>query len=75
MKILGAYGTPDGRWRFEVIPKGREQQYRMFRDGELLPYRGAMGMFERILAQDGYSMAELVELTDHEAEPGIGATP
>ncbi|WP_203823213.1 hypothetical protein [Paractinoplanes ferrugineus] len=62
MKILGAMGTPDGRWRFEVIRVGREQQFRMFKQGELLPYRGAMGIFEHLLTEDGYHMADLMEL-------------
>ena len=75
MKILGAMGTPDGRWRFEAVRVGREQQYRMFRDGELLPYRGAMGTFERLLTDDGYDMADLVDVSDHAAEPGVVAKP
>jgi hypothetical protein len=64
VKILGAMATPDGRWRFEVVRQGREQRYRMFRDGQLLPYRGAVGMFERLLADDGYGMADLIDVSD-----------
>ncbi|GIM88790.1 hypothetical protein [Paractinoplanes toevensis] len=70
MKILGAMGTPDGRWRFEVVRVRREQQYRMFRDGELLPYRGAMGIFEWLLGEDGYSMADLVEMPVQDSTAG-----
>ncbi|GAA2617188.1 hypothetical protein Adu01nite_47470 [Paractinoplanes durhamensis] len=57
-------GTPDGKWRVEVVRVGREQQYRVFRDGELLPYRGAMGTVERLLHEDGYTMADLIEVAD-----------
>ena len=72
MRIIGAYGTPDGRWRFEVVRVRREEQYRMFHDGELLPYRGAMGTLERLLAEDGYTMADLVEMpiTDNVGQAG-----
>lgn len=73
MKILGAMGTPDGRWRFEVVRVGREQQYRMYKDGELLPYRGAMGMFEHLLTEDGYEMADLVEMPVEGSERHLGA--
>ncbi|GIM93066.1 hypothetical protein Ato02nite_048590 [Paractinoplanes toevensis] len=51
----------------------------MFRDGEQLPYRGAMGMFERLLADDGYDMADLVDVTDQPTGDGernrSGVTP
>jgi bifunctional non-homologous end joining protein LigD len=61
VKILGAMQTPDGRYRVEIVQRGKELSYRLLRDGQVWHNWAAIGSIQFFLEQDGVSVGDLVE--------------
>ena len=57
--VEGAFQTPDGRWRVEVIRRGRDHYYRLINGDNMID-----GLFidtvEQLLAKADINMADLV---------------
>ncbi len=64
-RFLGAYQTPDGRWRIEVWAGRGAQWYTVLHDGQVydrdgfLCERVPLGTVEAVLRANGVSMADL----------------
>lgn len=60
--VEAALQTPDGRWRVEIIRRGRDHYYRLVHGDNVID-----GLFiatvERLLAEAGVDMADLVDAT------------
>jgi bifunctional non-homologous end joining protein LigD len=58
--VIGALQTPDGAWRVEIVKRGRQDFYRLVHGDNIID-----GLFiatvERLLAEAGVDMAELIE--------------
>jgi len=64
----GAWATPDGAWRVEVVRHGRGRWYRVVHGENVIDWLGIAGV-ERILGEAGIDMATLVEVTDEPPPP------
>lgn len=62
-QVIGAYQTPDGRWRVEAIRRSRNQFYRLIH-GDNVVDGLAIATVERLLAEAGVDMADLVDVHD-----------
>jgi hypothetical protein len=52
-EVTGAYATPDGRWRVEVVRRGRTEWFRILTgDGNVLESLASIATVERILGAD-----------------------
>jgi bifunctional non-homologous end joining protein LigD len=73
-QVEGAFETPDGRWRVEVVRRGRDRFYRLLHGGNVID-----GLFiasvQRLLAEDGIDLADLIEANadsfDGHSEQGV----
>lgn len=65
-----ALKSPDGRLRVEVVQKGAQVGYRLWRDGAIWTQWTGIGAVEHLLQQEGVSMADLIEAA---AKPAQGA--
>lgn len=61
-EVEGAMQTPDGRWRVEVIRRGRTRWYRVVHGDEVLDWLSIAGV-ERILREHGVDMDTLVDVS------------
>ena len=60
--ILGAFVSPDGRWRVQAVRKGDHSWYRILRDGQTFADGLLRREAERVLRNDaGLHLADLVE--------------
>ncbi len=60
--ILGAFVSPDGRWRVQAVRDGHQSWYRILRDGQTYADRLMRGEAERVLRVDaGLNLADLAE--------------
>ncbi|MEU4622007.1 non-homologous end-joining DNA ligase [Actinoplanes sp. NPDC023801] len=68
-QVEGAFQTPDGRWRVEVVRRGRDHFYRLLHGDNVID-----GLFiasvQRLLAEAGIDFADLIE-----AEAGASTGP
>ncbi len=60
MKIRGALQTADGRWRVEVVQRGRTTFYRLVH-GENILDGLVIATLQRLLQEAGVDMADLIE--------------
>ncbi len=60
--VEGALQTPDGRWRVEIIRRGRDRFYRLVNAGNVVDGLHIASV-ERLLAEAGVDMADLTEIT------------
>jgi hypothetical protein len=73
MTTAGAWQTPDGVWRVEIVKHGRTRWYRVVHGDNEIDWLGIAAV-ERILGEAGVDMAELVVVTDDPPNPaGHGA--
>jgi bifunctional non-homologous end joining protein LigD len=61
VKIQMALETADGQWRVEVAQQGTRVWYRLVHNGEVVQPL-AIATVQRILADNGIDMADLVEV-------------
>ena len=61
--VEGALQSPDGRWRVEAVRRGRDRFYRLIH-GDNVVDGLAIATLERLLAEAGVDMADLVEAGD-----------
>jgi bifunctional non-homologous end joining protein LigD len=66
--VRGAYETVDGTWRVEVVQERGEFFYRVIHGDETVG-RLPIASVQRILAEGGVDMADMVEASDTEAPP------
>ena len=60
--ILGAFVSPDGRWRVQAVREGNRSWYRIRRDGEMYADELMRGEAERVLRGDaGLHLGDLIE--------------
>jgi bifunctional non-homologous end joining protein LigD len=69
MTIEGAWATPDGAWRVEIVRHGRTRWYQIVHGDNRIDWLGIAAV-ERILGEAGIDMADLVEVTDDPPPPG-----
>jgi bifunctional non-homologous end joining protein LigD len=60
-KILGAFASPDGRWRVLAMRDGARAWYRILRDGQVFADGLTRGEAERLLRDARLHLADLVE--------------
>jgi hypothetical protein len=60
-EVEGAMQTPDGAWRVEVVRRGRTRWYRIVHGEDVLDWL-SIAAVERILAENGVRLDELLEL-------------
>ena len=73
MTIEGAWATPDGAWRVEIVRHGRTRWYQIVHGDNRIDWLGIAAV-ERILGEAGIDMADLVEVTGDSPPPaGHGA--
>ena len=60
-EVEGAMQSPDGAWRVEVVRRGRTRWYRIVHGEDVLDWL-SIAAVERILAENGVRLDELVEL-------------
>lgn len=60
VKIRGALQTPDGQWRVEVVQRRGQVFYRLIH-GDNVVDGLAIATLQRLLAEAGVDMGELVE--------------
>lgn len=53
--------TPDGAWRVEVVRRGRTRWYRVVHGDEVQDWL-PIAAVERILAEGGVALGELIEI-------------
>ena len=58
--VEGALESPDGRWRVEAVRRGRDRFYRLIHGDNVIDGL-AIATLERLLAEAGVDMADLVE--------------
>ena len=58
--VEGAMQTPDGRWRVEVVRRGRTHWYRIVHGDELIDWLSITAV-ERILEEAGVDRRLLIE--------------
>jgi bifunctional non-homologous end joining protein LigD len=58
--VEGAMQTRDGRWRVEIVRRGRDRCYRLIQDGTALDGL-AIATVERLLTEAGCDLADLVD--------------
>ncbi|MGK5684857.1 non-homologous end-joining DNA ligase [Actinoplanes sp. URMC 104] len=61
--VIGAMQTPDGRWRVEVVRRGRQDFYRLI-NGENIVDGLVIATVRRLLEEAGVDMGELVDATE-----------
>jgi len=60
--ILGAFVSPDGRWRVQAVREGNRSWYRILRDGATYADGLVRREAERVLRLDaGLHLADLIE--------------
>jgi bifunctional non-homologous end joining protein LigD len=60
--ILGAFASPDGRWRVQAVREGNRSWYRILRDDTTYADGLMRGEAERILRVDtGLNLGDLTE--------------
>jgi bifunctional non-homologous end joining protein LigD len=59
--VVGAMQTRDGRWRVEVVRRGRQHRYRLVHDGTVLDGL-VIATVERVLREGGADIADLVDV-------------
>jgi bifunctional non-homologous end joining protein LigD len=60
--ILGAFVSPDGRWRLQAVREGNRSWYRILRDGVTYADGLVRREAERLLRLDaGLHLADLIE--------------
>ena len=71
MRIYGALQTPDGAWRVEIVKRGPTMYYRLVHGDNMIDGL-AIATLERLLAEAGVDIAELVEVDTlpGSSEPG-----
>jgi hypothetical protein len=62
VKIRMALETVDGQWRVEVAQQGAQAGYRILRDGRQWHAWTGIAAVEHLLAKEGVSMADLVQV-------------
>jgi bifunctional non-homologous end joining protein LigD len=65
-QVQGSFETPDGRWRVEAVQRGRDHFYRLLHGDNVIDGL-AIATVQRLLAEAGVDMADLVEV--HEGTP------
>lgn len=60
--VEGALQTPDGQWRVEIVRRGRDRFYRLVHHDNVIDGM-AIATVERLLAEAGVDIADLVEAT------------
>lgn len=68
--VEGALQTPDGAWRVEAVRRGRQQFYRLVHGDNVIDGL-VIATVQRLLAEAGVDMAELVDVTDGLAAPPV----
>ncbi|MET0415070.1 MAG: hypothetical protein ABW022_03505, partial [Actinoplanes sp.] len=60
--VEGALQTPDGRWRVEIVRRGRDRFYRLVNGSNVVDGLHIASV-ERLLAEAGVDLADLVEIS------------
>jgi hypothetical protein len=63
-EVEGAMQTPDGAWRVEVVRRGRTRWYRIVHGEDVLDWL-SIAAVERILAEAGVNLDELIDVGPH----------
>ena len=65
VRVEAAMQTPDGRWRVEVVRRGRTRWYRILNGDNELDWL-TIASVERILGEAGVNMADLISVVNGE---------
>jgi bifunctional non-homologous end joining protein LigD len=68
MTIEGAWATPDGAWRVEIVRHGRTRRYQIVYGDNRIDWL-SIAAVERILGEAGIDMADLVEVAGDSPPP------
>ncbi|HEX8345927.1 MAG TPA: hypothetical protein VF657_14490 [Actinoplanes sp.] len=68
MDVEAAMRTPDGRWRVEIVRRGRTRWYRVVHGDSEIDWL-SISAVERILAEAGVDMGTLVPVVEDDG-PG-----
>ena len=69
VQVEGAMQSPDGRWRVEIVRRGRSRWYRLITGDSEIDWL-SIAAVQRLLADAGVDMGTLVDAPVERSEPG-----